>query len=175
VSDDQWLESVARGDRRALEELYLSYHRQLTRFLSRLAPRSENIDEIINDTFMAVWQHAGEFRQSSRVSTWIFGIAYRIALKSLRQHKRWRAASADGQSERVTDPTQETEEHDWLAQGLRRLSQEQRLGLMLTYHWGHSIREVAAMTDSPLGTVKARLFRAREKLRVSLGELRGAM
>jgi RNA polymerase sigma-70 factor (ECF subfamily) len=175
VSDDQWLESVARGDRRALEQLYLSYHRRLTRFLSRLAPGSENIDEIINDTFMVVWQHAGEFRHSSRVSTWIFGIAYRVALKSLRQHKRWRAASADGQSERVSDPTQETEEHDWLTQGLGRLSQEQRLGLMLTYHWGHSLREVAAMTDNPVSTVKARLFHAREKLRVHLGELRGAM
>jgi len=174
VSDDQWLESVARGDRRALEELYLSYHRRLTRFLSRLAPGSENIDEIINDTFMVVWQHAREFRHSSRVSTWIFGIAYRVALKSLRQHKRWRALSADWQSERVCDPTQETEEHDWLTQGLGRLSQEQRLGLMLTYHWGHSLREVAAMTDNPVSTVKARLHHAREKLRVHLGELRGA-
>ena len=169
MSDDQWLKSVARGDRRALEELYLNYQRPLARFLSRLAPRSENIDEIINDTFMAVWQHAGEFRQSSRVSTWIFGIAHRIALKSLRQHKRWHAASANEQSERVTDPTKETEEHDWLTEGLGRLSQEQRLGLMLTYHWGHSIREVAAMTDSPPGTVKARLSRARKKLRVYLG------
>jgi RNA polymerase sigma-70 factor (ECF subfamily) len=174
VSDDQWLESVARGDRRALEELYLSYRRRLTRFLSRLAPCSD-IDDIINDTFMVVWQHAGEFRHSSRVSSWIFGIAYRVALKSRRQHRRWRAASADRQFERVTDPTQETEEHDWLTQGLGRLSEEQRLGLTLTYHWGHSLREVAAMTDSPLSTVKARLFRAREKLRVHLGELRGAM
>ncbi len=75
----------------------------------------------------------------------------------------------------MTDPTQETEEHDWLTQGLGRLSQEQRLGLTLTYHWGHSLREVAAMTGSPLSTVKARLFRAREKLRVHLGELRGVM
>jgi RNA polymerase sigma-70 factor (ECF subfamily) len=174
VSDDQCLESVARGDRRALEELYLSYHRRLTRFLSRLAPSSESIDEIINDTFMVVWQHAGEFRRSSRVSTWIFGIAYRVALKSLRQHKRWRMASADGQPERVADPTQETEEHDLLTQGLDRLSQDQRLGLVLTYHWGHSIREVAAMTASPLGTVKSRLFHAREKLRVHLSELGGA-
>jgi RNA polymerase sigma-70 factor (ECF subfamily) len=175
VSDDQWLGSVARGDRRALEELYLSYHQRLTKFLSRLAPRSENIDEIINDTFMVVWQHAGEFRHSSRVSTWIFGIAYRVALKSLRQHKRWLAASANGQFEQVTDPTQATEEHDWLTQGLGRLSQEQRLGLMLAYHWGHSLREVAAMTDSPVSTVKARLFHARENLRAHLGELRGAM
>ena len=175
MSDDQWLESVARGDRRALEGLYLRYHRPLARFLSRLAPRSENIDEIINDTFMVVWQHAGEFHHSSRVSTWIFGIAYRVALKSLRQHKRWLAASANGQFEQVTDPTQATEAHDWLTQGLGRLSQEQRLGLMLVYHWGHSLREVAAMTDCPVSTVKARLFHARENLRAHLGELRGAM
>jgi RNA polymerase sigma-70 factor, ECF subfamily len=175
VSDDQWLKSVAGGDSRALEKLYLSYYRRLTKFLSRLAPRSESIEEILNDTFMVVWLHAGEFRHASRVSTWIFGIAYRIALKSLRQHKRWHAASADGQPERVTDPTQATEDHDWMAQGLGRLSQEQRLGLMLTYHWGHSVREVAAMTDCPVGTVKARLFHARVKLRVHLTELRGAM
>ena len=175
MSDSQWLDSVVRGDRRAFEELYLNYHPRLAKFLSRIARRSESTDEIINDTFMVVWQHAGEFRRSSRVSTWIFGIAYRVALKSLRQHKRWLAASADGQSERVTDPTQETEEHDWLTQGLGRLSQEQRLGLMLAYHWGHSLREVAAMTDSPVSTVKARLFHARENLRAHLGELRGAM
>jgi RNA polymerase sigma-70 factor, ECF subfamily len=100
---------------------------------------------------------------------------YRVALKSLRQQKRWHAASANGQSERVADPTQEAEERDWLTQGLSHLCREQRLGLMLTYHWGHSIREVAAMTDSPLGTVKARLFHARKKLRVHLSELRGAM
>jgi len=170
VSDSQWLESVVRGDRRAFEELYLNYHPRLAKFLSRIARRSESIDEIINDTFMVVWQHAGDFRHSSRVSTWIFGIAYRVALKSLRQHERWLAASADGQFERVTDPTQETEEHNWLAQGLDRLPQKQRLGIMLTYHWGHSLREVAVMTDSPLGTVKARLFHARAKLRAHLSE-----
>lgn len=170
MSDSQWLESVVRGDRRALEQLYLNYRPRLTKFLSLMARRSENIDEIINDTFMVVWQHAGDFRHSSRVSTWIFGIAYRVALKSLRQHKRWLAACADGQFERVTDPTRQTEELDWLTQGLDRLSQEQRLGLVLTYHWGHSLREVAVMTDSPLGTVKARLFHARAKLRAHLSE-----
>jgi RNA polymerase sigma-70 factor (ECF subfamily) len=174
VLDDQWLESVARGDRRSLEKLYLSYNRRLTSFLSRLAPGYENIDEIINDTFMVVWQHADQFRHSSRVSTWIFGIAYRVALKSLRQHKRWRAASIDGQPEPVSDPVQETEEHDWLTVGLGRLSQKQRLGLLLSYYWGHSIREVAAMTECPAGTVKVRLFHARARLRAHLSELRGA-
>jgi RNA polymerase sigma-70 factor (ECF subfamily) len=173
VSDKQRLASIAQGDRRALEELYLSYHRRLAGFLSRLAPRSENLDEIINDTFMVVWQHAGKFRHSSQVSTWIFGIAYRVALKSLRQHKRWRAASTDAQSERATNPHQQTEEYEWLNRGLGRLSHEHRLSLMLAYHWGHSIQDVAAMTDSPVGTVKARMYHARIKLRSHLNELRG--
>jgi RNA polymerase sigma-70 factor, ECF subfamily len=173
VSDEQRLALIARGDGHALDELYRSYHRRLAKFLRRLAPRSQNIDEIINDTFMVVWQHAGDFRQSSQVSTWIFGIAYRVALRSLRLHKRWRAASTHAQPERVTNPIQQAEENEWLIQGLNRLSQEQRLGVVLAYHWGHSIQEVAAMTNSPQGTIKARLFHARTKLRVHLNELRG--
>src|SRR5579863_6461621 len=85
--DNNLLLGVAAGDRQALEELYLSYHRRLARFLSRFTPRYENVEEIINDTFMAVWQSAKDFRNASQVSTWIIGIAYRIALKSFRRQK----------------------------------------------------------------------------------------
>jgi hypothetical protein len=83
--DEELLSGVARGDRRALEALYLAYHRRLARFLSRISPRFDTTEEIINDTFMVVWQQAKDFRGASRVSTWIIGIAYRIALKSLRR------------------------------------------------------------------------------------------
>src|SRR5258707_7287333 len=85
--DGALLMAIAAGDRRALEELYLSYHRRLARFLSRFTPRYENIEEIINDTFMVVWQNAKEFRNASQGSTWIIGIAYRTALKSFRRPK----------------------------------------------------------------------------------------
>ena len=59
--DEDLLRDVAHGDRRALDELYLGYHRRLARFLARIAPQYETVEEIINDTFMVVWQRAKEF------------------------------------------------------------------------------------------------------------------
>src|ERR1700685_3419589 len=90
--DSSLLAAVAAGDRRALEELYLGYHRRLARFLSRFTRRYENGEEIINDTFMVVWQSAKDFRYASQVSTWVIGIAYRTALKSVRRQKNHTAA-----------------------------------------------------------------------------------
>ncbi len=79
------LACVALRDRQAFEELYVLYHRPLARFLMRLALRYELAEEVINDTFWVVWRQAERFRGDSRVSTWIMGIAYRRALKSLRR------------------------------------------------------------------------------------------
>jgi RNA polymerase sigma-70 factor (ECF subfamily) len=172
--DNELLAAVAQGDRHALEELYLGYHRRLTRFLLRLAPRYETAEEVINDTFMVVWQHAKDFRGASRVSTWIIGIAYRIALKSLRQQASFLQAQGGAeQNDPYTDPTRETELKDWVNRGLRELPLEQRLTLELAYTLGHSIEEIAAITDCPVGTVKARMFHAREKLRHHLPALGG--
>jgi RNA polymerase sigma-70 factor (ECF subfamily) len=172
--DGALLVAIAAGDRRALEELYLSYHRRLARFLSRLTSRYENVEEIINDTFMVVWQSAKDFRHASQVSTWIIGIAYRTALKSFRRQKNHAVArSLEDYPEQTVDPTFETEVNDWLRHGLSRLPIEQRLTLELAYHMGHSLEEIAAITDCPVGTVKARMFHAREKLRLYLPTLSG--
>ena len=54
-SDSELLIAIAAGNRHALEELYLGYQGRLARFLSRFTQRHENIEEIINDTFMVVW------------------------------------------------------------------------------------------------------------------------
>jgi len=173
--DKDLLIGVAAGDRQALENLYLGYHRRLARFLARFTPRYENVEEIINDTFMVVWQSAKDFRYASQVSTWIFGIAYRTALKSLRRQKNHsNALNLDEFPEQATDPGLEAEVQDWLAHGLQRLPFEQRLTLELAYHMGHSLEEIAAITDAPVGTVKARMFHAREKLRHYLPLLGGA-
>src|SRR6204780_5491631 len=108
-SDKELLAGVAAGDRHALEELYLSYHRRLARFLVRFTPRYENVEEIINDTFMVVWQSAKGFRSASQVSTWIFGIAYRTALKSLRRQKRHtNSLSLEDSPEQTVDPSAAT-------------------------------------------------------------------
>jgi RNA polymerase sigma-70 factor (ECF subfamily) len=165
MPDGRLLKSIACGDRHAFDELYRRYYRRLGGYLAQRLPPSYSTDEIIDDTFMIVWQHAGEFRYQSQVSTWIFGIAYRVALKSLRRNKRWLTAADEDAPELAFDPTREAEEHDWLAEGLRRLPDKQRLSILLSYQLGHSIQQVAAITKSSTGTVKARMFLARRKLR----------
>jgi RNA polymerase sigma-70 factor (ECF subfamily) len=173
-SDFDLLAAVAAGNRPALERLYHSYHRRLARFLSRFTSRYENVEEIINDTFMVVWQSAKDFRNASQVSTWIFGIAYRTALKSLRRQKNHAAAlSLDESPEQIVDPEADAEVQDWVTHGLNCLTVEHRLTLELAYRMGHSLEEIAAITDTPVGTVKARMFHARRKLREYLPAIGG--
>jgi RNA polymerase sigma-70 factor (ECF subfamily) len=174
-SDNDLLMAIASSNPRALEALYLKYHRRLARFVSRVTPRYENIEEIINDTFMTVWESATDFRHASQVSTWIFGIAYRTALNSLRRQKNHTdVRNLNDYTEQTIDPVQATEDLDWLTQGLDRLPLEQRLTLELTYHMGYSVGEIAEITNSPVGTVKARMSRARERLRKHLPALAGS-
>jgi RNA polymerase sigma-70 factor (ECF subfamily) len=172
--DSDLLAAVAGGSRAALERLYHGYHRRLARFLSRFTSRYENVEEIINDTFMVVWQSAKDFRNASQVSTWIFGIAYRTALKSLRRQKNHAAAlSLDESPELTVDPEADAEVQDWVTHGLNCLTVEHKLTLELAYRMGHSLEEIAAITDTPVGTVKARMFHARRKLREYLPAIGG--
>jgi RNA polymerase sigma-70 factor (ECF subfamily) len=67
------------------------------------------------------------------------------------------------------------EAKNWLSRGLDQLPAEQRLTLDLAYRVGYSIEEIATITDSPIGTVKARMFYAREKLRMCLPALGGSV
>ena len=62
---------------------------------------------------------------------------------------------------------------DWISHGLAELPEEQRLTLEMAYFLGYSCEEIAAITGSPVGTIKARMFHAREKLRLSLPSLGG--
>jgi RNA polymerase sigma-70 factor (ECF subfamily) len=102
------------------------------------------------------------------------GIAYRTALKSLRRQQQHRGTSpSDTLPDPSSEPTHAMETRDWIEQGLRLLSLEHRLTLELAYHFGHSVEEIAAITAVPVGTVKARMFHARENLRRRLAALSG--
>jgi RNA polymerase sigma-70 factor, ECF subfamily len=173
-SDSELLSAIAAGDRRALEVLYLGYQPRVARFLLRFTECRENIEEIINDTFMVVWRSADDFRWESQVSSWIFGIAHRTALKSIRRQKyRSAARSLDESPVQTVDPVLEAEIRDWVRTGLNCLPDEQRLALELACHMGYSLMEIADITDAPIGTVKARMFLARQKLRQQLPTLGG--
>lgn len=169
------LRRVATGDRDALSALYRGYHRRLCRFLGRMTRRADIIEEVINDSFWIVWQKAGSFRGDARVSTWIMGIAYRCTLKALRQHGEDPVdAGDDGDAFQSHDPNRDRELQDWLAKGMSRLPPEQRLVLELAYGDGHSVDEIAAIMHCAEGTVKARMFHARMKLRNLLPALAGS-
>ena len=167
------LARIAARDSAAMKELYLVYHRRLARFLMRLTARYDLAEEIINDTFWVVWQHAGDFRGASRVSTWILGIAYRRGLKTLR-YAGPAPADIEIEAEPASDePARQEELNEWLDVALRRLPLEQRTAIELAYHLGHSCEEIAAIMQCPVNTVKTRMFHARRKLKTLLTTLAG--
>ncbi|WP_179950214.1 RNA polymerase sigma factor [Burkholderia sp. MSMB1826] len=166
------LERVAASDASALARLYRLYHRRLARFLTRLTWRNEVIEEIINDTFMVVWKRAGDFRGESTVSTWIIGIAYRLALRALRDQRRSQFELLDIEhADMVTQYWHDHELPDLLEKALDLLPVEQRIVMSLAYVLGHSVSEIAEITGCPVTTVKARMHRARCKLRETLDTL----
>jgi RNA polymerase sigma-70 factor (ECF subfamily) len=174
--DSRLVIAIGAGDRHALEELYLRYRQRLAAFLSRFTYCHENIDEIINDTFMVVWRNANHFRWASQVSSWIFGIARRMALKSIRRQRAHAATLFDDTpQEQAADSVLEIEIQDWVMHGLNCLSDEQRQAMELAYYMGHSFKEIANLTGAPLGTVKARMFHARKHLRQHLLTLGGGI
>lgn len=167
------LRRISAGDRDAFRELYLRYHRRLARFLTRLLHRYADAEEIINDTLWIVWQRAGEFRNASRVSTWIMGIAYRRALNMIRRattHERAMTLEIVEAEGSVSDSAQALEERQLLEAGLAQLPLEQRLVLEFTYYLDHSCEEIAEIMECPVNTVKTRMFHARRKLRTILAD-----
>jgi RNA polymerase sigma-70 factor (ECF subfamily) len=176
ASERELLERIAKSkDQAAFRTLYGNYYQRLSRLLSRMSVRREDIEEVINDTFWVVWTKAADFRGASQLSTWIIGIAYRRALNALRRAKIRPVADEPFDEDSISVESTDAAETDgqWLALGLTRLPVEQRMALELTYTLGHSCEEVAAILDCPVNTVKTRLFRARETLKLVLPELAG--
>src|SRR5690242_6559088 len=75
------LQRIVGKDRHAFETLYSRYARRLYGYLSKFIKQQELIEEVLDDVMFVVWQNAARFDYTSRLSTWIFGIAYHKALK----------------------------------------------------------------------------------------------
>jgi RNA polymerase sigma-70 factor (ECF subfamily) len=163
-------------DLSAFEELYRTYHPRLARFLVKLIHRPQMVEEVLNDTLMVVWERADTFNGASKLSTWIFGIAYRKAMKALRKQDD---PIEDPQAEQRAslDPTPEDELSRQKAQVLLRraigdLSPEHRAVVEFTYFHEMGYREIAEIMKCPVDTVKTRMFHARRHLKRRLaGEL----
>lgn len=168
------LRLVVAKDRRAFEGLYRIYFPRLARFIRQVTRRPDLVDEVLDDVMLVVWQRADSFTATSRVSTWIFGIAYRQSLKHLqRDTRRARTFEAAEDDLEANDPFAGVAQQQAAARlraALDVLSVEQRAVVELTYFHECGYREIAEALGCPVDTVKTRMFHARRKLRVALGE-----
>jgi RNA polymerase sigma-70 factor, ECF subfamily len=157
---------VAAREQAAFAELYAIYRRRLARFLGRFLASPDTIDEVINDVMFVVWQNAPGFELRSKVSTWIFGIAWRKALKALERQQRHTPPPEQPEGSGQPDEAASAlETREWLSRGLDRLVPDQRLVVELTFFAGCSYQEISEIADCPVNTVKTRMFHARHRLR----------
>ena len=167
---------VGQGDAGAFRELYRKYQTRLTRFLANLVRQPQIVEEVLDDTLMVVWERAADFKGESKLSTWIFAIAYRKAMKAVRRydapiedHDAENRASNDASPEEAFG---QTRLHGLLRGAMAELSPDHRGVVELTYFQDLSYREIAEIMDCPVDTVKTRMFYARRHLKRCLeGEL----
>lgn len=173
MSDDdaQLLSQVAAEDRRAFELLYRRYYPRLFGYVQRVCRRAELVEEVVADVLITVWRSAARFDGRSRVSTWIFGIAYRKTLKALARRDRREdplegsAAETLGIEGDADRQLTRRELRGSLERALTELSPEQRAVVELAYFQDLSCAEIAAIVGAPVNTVKTRMFHARRRLR----------
>ena len=170
---------IAADDRVAFEILYRTYMCRLRLFLVRVTRRPALVEDVLNDTMLVVWHKAHTYNATSKVSTWIFAIAYRKALNALRSADNaidfGVAANADSFHSEPENALQRQDVRRQISRALTMLSADQRSVLRLVYYKGYACREIAHMMGCPVDTVKTRIFYARRKLKAVLKTSREAL
>ena len=160
---------VGEGDRKAFGELYTKYQPRLTRFLGNVVRQPQIVEEVADDTLMVVWQRGSDFKGESKLSTWIFAIAYRKAMKALRRYDvPLEDHEAGGRPSLEPGPDElhgHNRLHGLLRAAMAGLSPDHRAVVELTYFQDLGYREIAEIMGCPVDTVKTRMFYARRQLR----------
>jgi RNA polymerase sigma-70 factor (ECF subfamily) len=181
MDDDALIAAVAAGDDDALRELFARHAPWLAARLRTVLPAGE-VEDVLQETFLAIWRGAGSYRPQGSAGGWTWGIARRQAALWLR--KRGPAmpqalAAADGRpasgphahSARTGDPADAALCRAELAEAVAALGPEggfQRETWRLMYVEDRPVAEVAELMGVPEGTVKSRAHRARQLMRASL-------
>jgi RNA polymerase sigma-70 factor (ECF subfamily) len=174
----QMIARIAAGDRDALTECYRHWQHPLFVYLLHRCGGDRSIaEEILQDTFLAVWQSAGRFEGRSHVRTWLIGIARRQAHNTLRRRQlpgtglddvtHWPEAGPAPEESAIASAMR-----DELIAKLEQLPAANRETLELVLVHGLSYAEVAEVLHVPLGTVKSRLNGAKRALRTLLANAR---
>ena len=164
---------IARGDTRALGELYDQYGRTVFGVLYRLLGAPEPAEEVAQDAFHAVWRRAATYQPDrGSVRTWLLAIARNAAIdwRRTKGKRIEREAAIDEAMQLVEDTRVEDRviaslSAERVRAAVATLPDEQRVVLSLAFWSGLSQSEIAARTGTPLGTVKSRVRLGLSKLR----------
>ena len=187
VRDESLLVSEAKaGNYAAFDELVNRYEKKIYRLGMNITGNPEDAEDVLQEAFLKAFQHLPEFREDSRFYTWIVRIAVNEALMKLRKRRTSREVpmedSEDENGEVLVrefadwkpNPEQQyaQAELDRILQGaVRTLSPGFRTVFYLRDVEGLSTEETAEMLNLSVGAVKARLFRARLRLREELSKI----
>lgn len=161
LADDRELwERICRGDARAFDAFYRMHGPKLEVFLRRLLGSRQAAEDIMQETFTAIWQHPNGFEpEQGTLRAYLFGIGRKRAAEW------WRKQGPRKDAARSEPAECGTEAISLVTDALAQLSDEGRTLIWLREVEGYSYAELAQILEIPVGTVKSRLFGAREELR----------
>lgn len=181
-SDAMLVERAVAGDQGAFELLVIKYQRRIQRLIGRLVRDVDLVEDIAQETFIRAYRALHQFRGEAQFYTWLYRIAVNTAKKFLIELKRdptvsHNAAQSDEDGDETSWPgneliSDETPESVLAAKeiatavndALQALPQDLREALTLREIEGLSYEEIADLMNCPIGTVRSRIFRAREAI-----------
>lgn len=182
-ADLQLVERTVAGDQRAFELLVLKYQRRIERLIARMVRDVDLVPDIAQETFIRAYRALHQFRGEAQFYTWLYRIAVNTAKKALLEMKRnpvltesaLRGASEEDDEtsgpgiELISDETPETvlaaqEIAAAVNAAMEALPEELRMAVTLREIEGLSYDEIASTMGCPIGTVRSRIFRAREAI-----------
>jgi RNA polymerase sigma-70 factor (ECF subfamily) len=186
--DQQLVESAQRGDKRAFELLVIQYHRKLGRLLSRMVRDPGEVEDVTQEAFIKAYRALPNFRGESAFYTWLYRIAINTAKNYLvalgrRAPTTTEFDNEDAESFDDAEALRDTATPENLLMGrevatavnraVEALPEDLRTAITLREIEGLSYEEIAGVMDCPIGTVRSRIFRAREAIAVELRPLLG--
>jgi RNA polymerase sigma-70 factor (ECF subfamily) len=167
VTDPDLVAEIARGDQRALNELYVRHVRPVYGMVLRLLQDNHAAEEVVHDAFLRVWRRPGAFDPlRAQFRTWLLTIAHHLAVDELRRRRARSAlvqrqiAESGANLQLESDPSMAAEVDEVrgvVHEALQALPSVQRAAIELAYFRGLSQTEIAAATGLPLGTIKSRI------------------
>lgn len=170
-SDEHLLAAAGKGSQRAFG-LLVDRHQQAVRaFLRRTCSAKDDAEDLAQETFIAAWSGAADFRGGSAVRSWLMGIAWRKAKSAQRSWFRGAARDTAFEAVSVLERAHDAPIEDRLAleRAMKGLSLEQRAAVALCLAQDFSHGDAAQALGLPLGTVKSHVARGRAKLLDALG------